>query len=72
MQKTSTKRSYQITATETPRPGGGRPGLLTEQLVFRVSKAMRARVRRMQRERKLEKEADALRLIVREYFEGKD
>jgi len=44
----------------------GRPGLLTEQLVFRVSRATRARLVKLQRARQLDNLADALRLVLRE------
>jgi hypothetical protein len=44
----------------------GRPGALTEQVVFRVSKATAKRLDHFQREKGLETRADALRAALRQ------
>ena len=61
MPRAETEREKAIGAARVARPG-----MLTEQLVFRVSKATRLRIEKLRRVRGLDNIADALRLVLRE------
>lgn len=61
-----TKAKAKTAAAAPPVPLVGRPGALTEQVVFRISKATAKRLSQYQREHAHETRADALRAALRQ------